>query len=133
MLVVSKVANNSKPKAGNLPEDRELIFATLEATNGNVAQAAKRFGITSQHLHSWLSYKPERRERLTAIRNTYDDDLLDLAQSGLEKSLRSSDGRIRNRAIEIAFRYIGKRRGYIPANYNENSETGEIKVTVVRE
>jgi hypothetical protein len=124
-----------KPKAGNkpIPDDSELVFEALRGAKGNVAEASKVLGVKTYTLHYWLNSDPERRQLLDLIRIVYDDAIIDLALTALEKNLKSKDGRVRNMAINTAFKYMGKRRGYVPASYNVGENTGEITVKVVRE
>jgi hypothetical protein len=109
------------------------VFDALRAAKGNVAKTSRALNVNVQVLHYWLNSDPERRELLDLIRIVYDDAIIDLAITALEKNLRSADGRIRNMAINTAFKYMGKRRGYVPASYNVGENTGEITVKVVRE
>jgi hypothetical protein len=126
-----KTPKTAKTKAGKLPDDIGFIWQVLRATNGKIKDAATRLGVEHYQLHYWLDQE-NRRDELYRIRYQYEDNILDEAVSALEKNLKSVDGRIRNTAIQTAFKYFGKRRGYIPANYVENETHGDIEIKVIR-
>ena len=116
-----------------LPEDPERVFDVLQAVSGNVAEAARRFSVDPHTIRNWLNAADGRQERLTEIRKAFDNDLLDQATSTTMRNLQSGDGRISNRAAQIVYQYMGKRRGYVPASYVEQDNNQDVTITVVRE
>ena len=116
-----------------IPTDDNIVLGVLRATNGNMAATARRLNVTRDAISKWLAVSPLRKEGLDKIRNDYAEDLLDQAEIALMKNLKSKRSIGSNRATELVFKYMGKRRGYVPASQVENDNKQDVKITVVRE
>ena len=119
----------------HMPHDEQIVYAALAATRGNMAEAAKRLDVDRATVSHWFTHKdyPDRQEILAQIRNDCVENLLDTAESTIQKNMGSTHGPTSNRAANIAMQYMGKRRGHVPASYVEQDSNEDITVTVVRE
>ena len=118
-----------------MPHDEDIVYDALAATRGNMAEAAKRLDVDRATVSHWFTHKdhPERQEILAQIRNDCVENLLDKAESTIEKNMDSAHGPTSNRAANIAMQYMGKKRGHVPASYVEQDNKEAVTVTVVRE
>ena len=119
----------------HMPPDETIVYDALRATRGNMAQAAGGLGVDRATVSAWFNHKdhPERQEILAQIRNDCVENLLDLAESTIEKNMGSAHGPTSNRAANLAMQYMGKKRGHVPASYVEQDNKEAVTVTVVRE
>ena len=119
----------------HMPHDEQIVYAVLSATRGNMAEAAERLDVDRATVSHWFTHKdhPERQEMLAQIRNDCVENLLDLAETTIQKNMKSVHGPTSNRAANIAMQYMGKRRGHVPASYVEQDNKEAVTVTVVRE
>ena len=119
----------------HMPPDAQLVYDALRGTQGNMAQAAELLNVTRAAVSQWFDHVdyPERRVILDQIRNDCVNNLLDLAETTIQRNMGSKHGPTSNRAANIAMQYMGKKRGHVPASYVEQSNTDDVTVTVVRE
>ena len=119
----------------HMPPDPQLVYDALRGTQGNMAQAAELLNVTRSAVSQWFDHEgfPERQVMLDQIRNDCVENLLDLAESTIQRNMGSVHGPTSNRAANIAMQYMGKRRGHVPASYVEQDNKEAVTVTVVRE
>ena len=119
----------------HMPLDPQLVYDALAGTRGNMAQAAKALGVDRATVSAWFNHKdfPERQTILEQIRNDCVENLLDLAETTIQRNMGSKHGPTSNRAANIAMQYMGKKRGHVPASYVEQDNKEAVTVTVVRE
>ena len=119
----------------HMPPDQQIVYDALRATQGNMQSAADALGVDRATVSHWFAHKdhPERQTILEQIRNDCVENLLDLAESTIQRNMGSKHGPTSNRAANIAMQYMGKRRGHVPASYVEQDNKEAVTVTVVRE
>ena len=116
-----------------LPKEEKDVFDVLYACQGNMTEAAERMNVTRDTLHKYLKKSDKRWTRYQDIGRRKSQKILDLAETALERNLKSKDGKVSNRASSIALQFMGKRRGYVPASHVEQDTKEDVVIRVVRE
>lgn len=122
------------PTSNRLPDNDQIIFDVLASTGGVIKPASIKLGVTPDALYKWIRNPkyPSRKDTYQSIKFQYADSLLDLVETALERNLKAKSGHVSNKAAETTLKYLGKSRGYVPANYVESVNNDEVRVTVVR-
>lgn len=95
----------------------------LYARTARAIQKLKGVKMTRQEVKAWSDKHPD-------ILQDIRDEVLDIAEEGLQGLIRSSTPNVKLRAIELYLKTQGKGRGYVERNETEFVGNKKIKLVV---
>lgn len=109
------------------PKGTQQIIDAIVESHGKVTLAAKLLGYSRKHIYSLAKEYPEIQQALDDSRNTFDESLLDTAESNLQKALEKNE--------VWATRYVldkkGQSRGYVDRQEITGANGNELVIKVV--
>lgn len=115
-----------RAKDGQTITDRysiEQIEKALRAADGHLSKAAKKLACSVKTLKHYLT----RYEHLEDVLEEIDDELIDLAESGMKKHIKAKN----LDAIKYYLERKGKKRGYVKQTEVAGVTDKPLKLTIV--